>query len=299
MSTTISPATGPRPLAARGPRPSISASLRRFSRSPKGYMTLALLLLLALAAPRVGLGLVAPGLVAAVLVATLLDAVLLRLTGGAWELPSGALLSALFVALILSPQEPWYVVVCAATVAVNSKWIFRTRWSNIFNPAAFALVAAALLFASGQSWWGALPDLPLPSIVVLLAAALYVARRVNKLPMVVAFAGAYFAIFTVASFVGDPAQFAEVFRVPDINMAIFFAGFMLTDPPTSPIRPRDQVIYALIVAVASAIIFIVSGAVYFLPAGLLVGNAWEAGRRVLTGRRQERARQGRVVTPRA
>jgi hypothetical protein len=33
------------------------------------------------------------------------------------------------------------------------------------------------------------------------------------------------------------------------------------------------------VAVASFVIFIVVGAVYFLPAGLLVANAWESGRR--------------------
>jgi hypothetical protein len=37
------------------------------------------------------------------------------------------------------------------------------------------------------------------------------------------------------------------------------------------------------VAVASFVIFIVVGAVYFLPAGLLVANAWESGRRQFGG----------------
>ena len=83
---------------------------------------------------------------------------------------------------------------------------------------------------------------------------------------------------------------AELFRVPNVNAALFFAGFMLTDPPTSPNRPRDQILYGLIVAAASAAIYLTLGGVYFLPAGLLVGNAWETARRLLAGRKKHPAR---------
>jgi Na+-translocating ferredoxin:NAD+ oxidoreductase RnfD subunit len=91
-------------------------------------------------------------------------------------------------------------------------------------------------------------------------------------------------LFTLAAFVGDPAHVAELFRVPNVNAALFFAGFMLTDPPTSPVRYRDQVVYGGIVAAASAAIYLTLGGVYFLPGGLLVGNAWEAWRRWATSR---------------
>jgi Na+-translocating ferredoxin:NAD+ oxidoreductase RnfD subunit len=266
---------------------------RRFFRTPKGLMTIVLLLLLALAAPREGLLTVVPGLVAAVTTAMLLDGVLLWLTRAAWAFPSGARLTALFLVLLLDPHTPWYVAAGTAALAINAKYIFLTRWSNIFNPAAIALVANYFLFGSGQSWWGALPDLPLVFMVVLLATVVFIAKRINKLPMVAAFLGAYFVLFTVAAFVGDPAHVAELFRTPDVNAALFFAGFMLTDPPTSPTRHRDQVIYGIIVAVASVALYLTLGALWFLPGGLLVGNAWEAGRRVLVGRRQARARQAR------
>ena len=96
----------------------------------------------------------------------------------------------------------------------------------------------------------------------------------------------------LAAFFGDPARVAEVFRVPNLNAALFFAGFMLSDPPTSPARQRDQLVYGGIVAAASAAIYLTLGGVYFLPGGLLVGNAWEAWRRWATGRRQARARRG-------
>jgi Na+-translocating ferredoxin:NAD+ oxidoreductase RnfD subunit len=293
MTLVATDATRPRAVAARRARQPALRALQRFFRTPKGLLLLVLALLAALAAPREGLALVAPGVLGAMGIAALLDAPLLRLTRGEWQAPTGALLSGLIVALVLAPRAPWYVPLCTAVLAVNSKYLFRTRWANVFNPAAIALVAAYALFGGGQSWWGALPDLPLPFIAVLLAAGLFVVARVNKLPMVLAFAGGYFALFTLAAFAGDPARVAEVFRVPTLNAALFFAFFMLSDPPTSPTGYRDQVVYGALVAGASAAIYLTLGGVYFLPAGLLVGNAWESWRRVAAGRRRERARRGR------
>ena len=291
MSTTMTGAIDrPQHAVPRARRVPLYQAIRRFFRTPKGLMSLVLLGLLALAAPGAGLGVVAVPMLAAVVTATVLDGILIWLTRGVVEFPSGALLSALFIGLLLDPYTPWYAAAATVAVAINAKYLFRTRWSNIFNPAAIALVANYFLFGSGQSWWGALPDLPVPFILVLLATVVFIARRINKLPMVLTFLGVYFALFTAVSFAIDPAHLAELFRAPDANAALFFAGFMLTDPPTSPTRHRDQVIYGIIVAVASGIIFLTLGALWFLPGGLLVGNIWEAGRRVLAGRRQERAR---------
>jgi Na+-translocating ferredoxin:NAD+ oxidoreductase RnfD subunit len=190
--------------------------------------------------------------------------------------------------LIIDPYAPAYVVVCTAVIAVTSKYIFRTRLANIFNPAALALVANYFLFGSGQSWWGALPDLPVPFILVLLVGVLFIAQRIKKIPMVLGFLGAYFTIFTIATFIADPANVAEIFRTPDSNAALFFAGFMLTDPPTSPTKGRDQVTYALLVAAASVALYLLFGALWFLPGGLLVGNAWVALQRAMASRRPRR-----------
>lgn len=290
---TLTPGVAlPRP-AVRRSRPAPLRALRRAVRTPKGLMLLILLALLALAGARVGYGVVAPGLLAAAGIAAALDFALLWLTRGTIEWPSGAILSALFVGLILDPQTPAYVVACTAILAINAKYLLRTRWANIFNPAALALVANYYLFASGQSWWGALPDLPVPFVVALLAGVVFIAGRIKKLPMVLTFLGVYFALFTVAAFWRDPALVAELFRAPDANAALFFAGFMLTDPPTSPTRPRDHVAYGIIVAIAAAALYLAFGVLWFLPGALLVGNLAEAARRAIAGRGKGRGRQRR------
>jgi Na+-translocating ferredoxin:NAD+ oxidoreductase RnfD subunit len=258
---------------------------RRFWRSPKGYLLLMLLTLAAVAGPGEGLGRVGSTLLGAVLAATFLDILLALLVRRTWIVPDGALLSGLIVALVLSPREPWYVAPAAGAVAILSKHLLRNPWVprvHVFNPAAAGLLAALVLFRSSESWWGALPDLPVPTLLLLLATGYLVVNHVHKFWGVLAFLGTYFALFTAAAFLtmGGTARLAEAFRVPFVNAALFFALVMLTDPPTSPNGEDDQVRFGALVAVASFAAFLLVPGLAFLPLGLLTGNAWLAWRRV-------------------
>ena len=256
----------------------------RFLKTPKGLLLALLTVTTLVALANQPFDDAAPAVLIAMAVSALLDMGIIWVLRSEWEFPSGALLTGLIIGVILRPQEPISVVVAVSVIAIVSKHVLRTRWSNIFNPAALALVASSFLFSTGQSWWGSMPDLGPLGIIVLFATGLFIADRINKLPLVVVFLGAYFALFTVASFLGKPVDVAEIFRTPDLQATLFFAFFMVDDPPTCPVRYEDQVPFGLIVAVASFVIFIVVGAIYFLPAGLLVANAWESGRRQFGGR---------------
>jgi len=74
--------------------------------------------------------------------------------------------------------------------------------------------------------------------------------RLNKFPSVLIFLTLYFCLFTAVSLV-TPGAVAEMFRPPFVQAALFMAFFMLTDPPTSPNRYRDQVWYGAVVAVVA------------------------------------------------
>ena len=252
----------------------------RFFRTPKGLLTIVLAAFVAMAAPHEGILGVARGLASATLVAALIDGIILRTKRGRWVFPSGAILTAWFVAMVLSAQTPWYVVCLTSALAVVSKYIVRTRAGNVFNPAALAIVVLFPVFHAGQSWWGALPEVAPAFQVLLVVAGVFIADRVNRMPLVLAFLGTYYLLFTVTAFVGDPAWVSEVFRAPDLEAVLFFAFFILTDPPTSPITYPDQLVFAVVVAVVSFAIFEWLGAVYYLMAGVLVGNVWEAWQRV-------------------
>jgi Na+-translocating ferredoxin:NAD+ oxidoreductase RnfD subunit len=254
--------------------------ITRFFQTPKGLLTLILAGLIAMTAPGQGGRHVAAGLGSAVFAAGLTDAIILRYRKGRWEYPSGAVLSAAIVVMVLRAQEPWYVTTTTSLIAVTSKYVFRVGEANVFNPAALAMVASYYLFHAGESWWGAVTDVDGLPKLVLMAAGVYITNRVNKIPLVLTFFGAYFLLFTTTAFVGDALSVAEIFHSPDVEMLFYFAFFILTDPPTSPPRYRDQIVCGPIVAVVSYAIFRTTGLVYFPLAGVLAGNVWEAWRRM-------------------
>lgn len=255
-----------------------------FFRTPKGLLTIILVILVALAAPHEGLRVVLPGLGAAVAAAGLLDMLILRARSRRvvkqWDIPSGAILTALIIAMVLRAQEPWYVVTITSVFAVLTKYMIRSRAANVFNPAALAIVVSFYVFHTGQSWWGALPEVsPAWVLAVLLLTGVFITDRVNKMPLVLTFLGTYYLLFTVTSYVGNTSHVSEIYRAPDLHAALFFAFIILTDPPTSPAKYPDQYIFGVIVAAISYAIFEWVGSVYYLLAGVLVANVWEAWRR--------------------
>src|SRR4051812_30842681 len=228
----------------------------------------------------------------AIAAAGVMDALILRKKTGQWEFPDGAVLTGLFVAMVLSPHEPWYIAACTSAVAILTKHAIRTRSANVFNPAAIGIVATFYIFDTGQSWWGALPEISPLALIVLFATGIFIADRVNKMPLVLAFLGVYFLLFTLTTFFGNPQGLAEIYRAPDLHAVLFFAFFILTDPPTSPVKYPDQIFCGIIVAAASYAFFEVVGAAYYLLAGVLVGNIWEAWRRWSSTRRRIADRDG-------
>jgi Na+-translocating ferredoxin:NAD+ oxidoreductase RnfD subunit len=264
-------------------------TLRRFLRTPKGSLTLVLLMLLFFAGTHEH-GFMLPGLASAIAAGMIIDGIILRVRKNRWVFPDGALLTALIVAMVLSPHERWYVAGITTAIAVLSKYVARVRTANVFNPAALALVVTWFMLGTEQSWWGALSEVAPPLIVLLLAGGIFIAQRTKKLPVVLSCLGCYYLLFTLTAFLGNAADVQELYRAPDLHAALYFAFFMVTDPPTSPPKDRDQLVYGAIVAVVSYAVFELVGAVYFLLAGLLVANVWESWRR-----HSNAARRGRVA----
>ena len=54
------------------------------------------------------------------------------------------------------------------------------------------LLLSIPLFGTSQSWWGALPDLSWPFVLLLLAAGAFIVDRIDKFPLMLSFLGASF-----------------------------------------------------------------------------------------------------------
>ena len=107
--------------------------------------------------------------------------------------------------MVLSPHEPWYVPACTSVVAIVSKYLVRTRIGQRLQPGrAWRSSLTFYVFDTGQSWWGALPEVPPLALAALLLTGIFIADRVNKMPLVLAFLGVYFGLFTITAFAGEP-----------------------------------------------------------------------------------------------
>jgi enediyne biosynthesis protein E5 len=244
-------------------------SAGRFARTPKGLLTGVFLVLLLVAGYFTGWPQVGPHVAAAILGAVAAELALSR-RQISW--PSSASLSGLIVAFVLGPETAWSVTFSVAALASASKHLLRTRRGHIFNPAALALLVSVPVFATGQSWWGAGGDLAWPFTVLVLASGAIVVDRINKFPLVLTFLGTYFGLFTLAA-IGAPVRVAEMFRPPFVEAATFLAVFMLTDPPTSPARYRDQVWVGVLAASTATTAQLLGFGQAYLLMGVLVANA--------------------------
>jgi Na+-translocating ferredoxin:NAD+ oxidoreductase RnfD subunit len=262
-------------MNTRKPKP--TNGLLTFLNTPKGYL-LAVLLMLTVAASFHADALAGwRNVLVAVAVAVLID------VGFAlWQernriFPDGAVLTGLLVALVLSGSVAWYLVGLTSAIAVLSKHLLKIKRKPIFNPAALGLAAAILLGGTEQSWWGGLSLVPIWCIVLVIIAGMLITVRVNKVPQVFAFLGVYLGAMLLAGLLHAPAA-GDGLRDPFINSALLLAFFMVTDPPTSPAKYQDQVLFGVMAALISVADYLVLGGLSYLLIGLLVANGWHAWR---------------------
>lgn len=211
---------------------------------------------------------------AAVITGTILDFVVGIFQRRKQLFPDGAIVTGLIVALVLGAATPWYICAIVTAIALLSKHLLKNKRKPLFNPAAFGLLAAIILFSSMQSWWGGLAMLPAWCVIFVLIGGFLVAGRINKFPQVFAFLGTYFLVMLIMGLLQIGGA-ADALRPPFLNSTLFLAFFMLTDPPTSPAKYKDQVIFGVIAAVVSALIYVIFGWLGYLLVGLLAANVWQ------------------------
>ena len=259
------------------------SSTLKFTMTPKIYI-MAVLLILALvgaANPADSKGILNIGV--AVFAASVLDLMVGLFQNRNRLFPDAGIITGLIIALVLGSNVSWYITLIATVIALLSKHIIKIKRKPFFNPAAFGLLAVFLLFSSDQSWWGAFTSLPSWFLFAILVIGFLVTDRVNKFPQVLAYLSVYFGLALITGFLGSTTA-GDLLRNPLINSALFLAFFMLTDPPTSPSSTRDQIIFGVIAGGVTAGIYLEFGGLVFFLIGLLVANAYNVLRLLLTSK---------------
>lgn len=269
--------------------------LQSFWKTPKGMLLAILLGVAAIAGVHEGAPAVA-NVAAGMGGAIIIDICFAVLQEHKRIFPDGAALTGLIVAMVLGTNTPWYLCAVTAGLGIAGKHLLKIKRKPIFNPAAFGLAAAILLFHTGQSWWGGFSLLAPWWTVLLVAAGMLITDRVNKFPLVLSFLGIYFALILGLAFV-KPNMAADALRMPFTTSVLYLAFFMVTDPPTSPAKPNEQVLFGAIAAVVSVADYVVLNGLSFLLLGLLVANAYNGLRLFVASRAPARPVAAKAAQP--
>ncbi|MCZ8514283.1 RnfABCDGE type electron transport complex subunit D [Paenibacillus filicis] len=246
--------------------------ISQWIKTPKGYVAIAMAAYAVIASIGLQNGTGVVKAVLAVGVCVAVDIICSRIVKKKLVIPDSAFITGLIISMILSTTTSWLVVSATAAISILSKYFFVYRKKPIFNPAVMGLLASVLIFGAGQSWWGAFSDLPAWSVLVLIGGYA-ITNRIHKYPQVFSFFGTLFMLLLLLGLFHKGDVF-DALRPPFINAALYFGFFMLTDPPTSPAKVNDQIIFGIIVAAAGTVIYVCFGGLMYLFIGLMLGNAY-------------------------
>jgi hypothetical protein len=181
-------------------------------------------------------------------------------------------ISGLACAMLLYAGTRLMPVVSAVLVATASKYVVRLpvggRLRHVLNPSNTGIAVVLLLFpwvgvaAQYQftewvpGWWRVI----VPT-VVLVAGTLLNAKLTRKTPLITAWL-AGFALQAVARAVLTGTALPSALLVITGTAFVLFTNYMITDPGTTPLRPRNQAVFGLATAL-----------VYGLLVGLHLGFA--------------------------
>ncbi|MFE9244667.1 enediyne biosynthesis protein UnbU [Nocardiopsis sp. NPDC006938] len=167
-------------------------------------------------------------------------------------------IAGLACAILLFGNESLWPYLFAITVAVVGKHLLRIpvkgRRRHFLNPSNFGIAVTLVLFP----WVGIAPpyhftnnitgalDWLLP-LGVLMAGTMLNVRLSGRWPLILGWVGGFAAQAVVRWLILDHALVAALLPMTGLAF-ILFTNYMITDPGTTPHRPRNQVVFGVAVA---------------------------------------------------
>ena len=191
--------------------------------------------------------------------------------------PLSACITGLSLALLLNYAHGYGLLFIPAYLAIGSKYVFTHRGRHVFNPSLFGVAVTLLLAgdlispAPAYQWGG---SLAVSAFIVMAALTLFV-FRIGRNWLVVSFLAFYALQTALRAYVMRWHLPAETLFIGTLTSAPFFlfTFYMLTDPRTSPERPRDQVGIAFAIAVVDLWLHTRESLYTFFYAAFFVGCA--------------------------
>jgi Na+-translocating ferredoxin:NAD+ oxidoreductase RnfD subunit len=216
-----------------------------------------------------------------------------------------AYIAGLACAMLLYANDHLMPTALAAVIGVASKYVIRIpvggRLRHVLNPSNAGIVAVLLLFPWVgiappyeftewvTGWWGAV----IPALL-LAAGTMLNAKLTGRIPLILAWVGGFIAQAVLRAAFTDVSLVSAVLPLSGTAF-ILFTNYMITDPGTTPIRVRNQVVFGLTTAAAYGVLvqFHIVFGLFFALFGTCVLRG------IVLATKAIRARRAEIVLPAA
>lgn len=196
-----------------------------------------------------------------------------RFTGrgprGVLEFLLPAHITGLAVNMLLYANNQFWPVLFGVVVAVVQKHVLQApiagRMRHFMNPSNFGIVMVLLLFSTRVAisppymfteWAGTFFKLLIP-MVILGAGTLINATLTKRIPLIVGWAGGFVIQALVRHWIWG-VQLNTALGVMTGVAFVLFTNYMITDPGTTPVKPRPQFIFGSSVAVVYGVLLLMN-----------------------------------------
>lgn len=188
-------------------------------------------------------------------------------------------ITALACAMLLYGNTSLWPYLFAVVVANSTKYVLRIRLRgrlrHVLNPSNAGIVITLLLFP----WVGIAPpyhftnyvtgtiDWLVPLAILALGTMLNV-KLTGKLPLIMGWVGGFAAQAVLRWLLLDHSLVGALLPMTGVAF-IIYTNYMITDPGTSPVKPRNQVVFGVTTALVYGLL-VVSGVVFGLFFALVI-----------------------------
>jgi enediyne biosynthesis protein E5 len=172
-------------------------------------------------------------------------------------------ITGLAVSMLLYANDRLLPFVFAAAAAICSKAMFRVRFKtgsrHVFNPSNLGIAVTLLLFPAV----GIAPPYmfteglgPVGSIaiisVIIFSGSLLNASITKRMPLILSWVGGFFLQALIRAFFYG--QLLSILNAITGVAFLLFTFYMITDPGTTPAKPRSQILFGLSVALGYGVL---------------------------------------------
>ena len=174
----------------------------------------------------------------AVFSALCVESVTLYFRTKSWKITESSIITGLIIGFVLTSEQPWWMFLVAAILAILSKYLIVFKKKHIFNPAAFGILLMIILCGASTQWKGTY------LWYILVPGGIYFAQKVGKLKIIIS----YFLVSLVLF--GTQAILQKNSLVNILGyLSYFYIFVMVIEPKTAPIKSKAQIIFGAGIAI--------------------------------------------------